>query len=103
LPPAMADELGDLLREFEDVIEDFEKGPACQYEQHLEELKKKAGHSVYDSGIDELESTSTSPGSSLSSSEEDLNTPANTYPAKAKLGDTQELEEFIADLDKALE
>ncbi|NXX48096.1 RGCC protein, partial [Tricholaema leucomelas] len=102
-PPAMADELGDLLREFEEVMEDFERGPACQYEQHLEELKKKAGHSVYDSGIDELESTSTSPGSSLNSSEEDLNTPANAYPAKAKLGDTQELEEFIADLDKALQ
>ncbi|XP_054025564.1 regulator of cell cycle RGCC [Dryobates pubescens] len=99
----MADELGELLREFEEVMEDFERGPACQYEQHLQELKKKAGHSVYDSGIDELESTSTSPGSSLNSSEEDLNTPANTYPTKAKLGDTQELEEFIADLDKALE
>ncbi|NXG72803.1 RGCC protein, partial [Baryphthengus martii] len=103
LPPAMADELSDLLREFEEVMEDFDRGPACQYEQHLEELKRKAGHSVYDSGIDELESTSTSPGSSLNSSEEDLNTPANTYPSKAKLGDTQELEEFIADLDKALE
>ncbi|XP_068008008.1 regulator of cell cycle RGCC-like [Melanerpes formicivorus] len=99
----MADELGELLQEFEEVMEDFERGPACQYEQHLQELKKKAGHSVYDSGIDELESTSTSPGSSLNSSEEDLNTPANTYPTKAKLGDTQELEEFIADLDKALE
>ncbi|NXQ85524.1 RGCC protein, partial [Nyctibius grandis] len=103
LPPAMADELGDLLREFDEVMEGFERGPACQYEQHLEELKRKAGHSVYDSGIEELESTSGSPGSSLSSSEEDLNTPANPYPPKAKLGDTQELEEFIADLDKALE
>ncbi|KAM9600529.1 regulator of cell cycle RGCC-like isoform 1-T1 [Morphnus guianensis] len=103
LPPAMADELSDLLREFDEVMEDFDRGPACQYEQHLEELKRKAGHSVYDSGIDELESTSTSPGSSLNSSEEDLNTPADAYPSKAKLGDTQELEEFIADLDKVLE
>ncbi|NXL35860.1 RGCC protein, partial [Glaucidium brasilianum] len=103
LPPEMADELSDLLREFDEVMEDFDRGPACQYEQHLEELKKKSGHSVYDSGIDELESTSTSPGSSLNSSEEDLNTPANDYPSKAKLGDTQELEEFIADLDKVLE
>ncbi|XP_010185347.1 PREDICTED: regulator of cell cycle RGCC-like, partial [Mesitornis unicolor] len=98
----MADELSDLLREFEEVIEDFGKGPARQYEQHLEELKRKAGQSVYDSGIEELESTSASPGSSLSSSEEDLNTPAGAYPQKAKLGDTQELDEFIADLDKAL-
>ncbi|XP_040470493.1 regulator of cell cycle RGCC-like [Falco naumanni] len=99
----MADELSDLLREFDEVMEDFDRGTACQYEQHLEELKKKAGHSVYDSGIDELESTSTSPRSSLNSSEEDLNTPANAYSSKAKLGDTQELEEFIADLDKVLE
>lgn len=58
LPPAMADELSDLLREFDEVMEDFDRGPACQYEQHLEELKRKAGHSVYDSGIDELESES---------------------------------------------
>ncbi|KFR08345.1 Regulator of cell cycle RGCC, partial [Nipponia nippon] len=101
--PAMAEELSDLLREFDEVMEDFERGPACRYEQHLEELKRKAGHSVYDSGIDELESTSASPGSSLNTSEEDINTPANAYPSKAKLGDTQELEEFIADLDKALE
>ncbi|NWX81522.1 RGCC protein, partial [Nothoprocta pentlandii] len=102
-PTALPDDLSDLLREFDEVIEDFDRGPACQYEQHLEDLKRKAGHSVYDSGIDELESTSTSPRSSLNSSEEDLNAPATTYPAKAKLGDTQELEEFIADLDKALE
>ncbi|NXA93461.1 RGCC protein, partial [Melanocharis versteri] len=102
-PPAMAEELSELLREFDEVMEDFDRGPASQYQQHLEELKRKTGHSVYDSGIDELESASTSPGSSLNSSEEHLNTPAGTYPAKAKLGDTQELEEFIADLDKALE
>uniref|UniRef100_A0A8C4KCN4 Regulator of cell cycle RGCC-like n=2 Tax=Dromaius novaehollandiae TaxID=8790 RepID=A0A8C4KCN4_DRONO len=102
-PTALPDDLSDLLREFDEVIEDFDRGPACQYEQHLEDLKRKMGHSVYDSGIDELESASTSPGSSLNSSEEDLNAPANAYPSKAKLGDTQELEEFIADLDKVLE
>ncbi|NXN96709.1 RGCC protein, partial [Rhinopomastus cyanomelas] len=102
-PPAMADELGELLREFEEVVEDLAKGSARPYEQHLEELKTKVAPSLYDSGIDELESIGTSPGSSLNSSKEDLNTPASTYPSKAKLGDTQELEEFIADLDKALE
>ncbi|NXI76257.1 RGCC protein, partial [Rhipidura dahli] len=104
LPPAMAEELSELLREFDEVMEDFDRGPASQYQQHLEELKRKAGQSVYDSGIDELESASTSPGSSLNSSEEHLNTPADPCPTKAaRLGDTQELEEFIADLDKALE
>uniref|UniRef100_A0A8B9GCZ6 Regulator of cell cycle RGCC n=1 Tax=Amazona collaria TaxID=241587 RepID=A0A8B9GCZ6_9PSIT len=97
--PAMADELRDLLREFDEVMEDFDRGPTRQYEQHLEELKRKAGTTVYDSGIDELESD-------LNSSEEDLNTPASRldcFSPPAKLGDTQELEEFIADLDKVLE
>ncbi|XP_061301531.1 uncharacterized protein LOC133265244 isoform X2 [Pezoporus flaviventris] len=51
----MADELCDLLREFDEVMEGFDRGPARQYEQHLEELKRKAGTRVYDSGIDELE------------------------------------------------
>lgn len=58
MPPAMAEELSELLREFEEVMEDFDRGPASQYQQHLEELKRKAGQSVYDSGIDELESES---------------------------------------------
>ncbi|NXC38581.1 RGCC protein, partial [Penelope pileata] len=102
-PAAMCDDLSDLLREFDEVLEGFDRGPTSQYEQHLEELKRRAGHSVYDSGIEELESTSTSPASSLNSSEEDLNTHSSAGPSKAKLGDTQELEEFIADLDKALE
>ncbi|XP_061228052.1 uncharacterized protein LOC133222403 isoform X2 [Neopsephotus bourkii] len=51
----MADELRDLLREFDEVMEDFDRGPTRQYEQHLEELKRKAGTRVYDSGIDELQ------------------------------------------------
>ncbi|XP_006118165.1 regulator of cell cycle RGCC-like [Pelodiscus sinensis] len=99
----LADDLSDLLREFDEVIEDFDKGEVCQYEQHLEELKRRMLPSVYDSGIEEIESTSTSPRSSLNSSEEDLNVSAGAACAKAKLGDTQELEDFIADLDKVLE
>ncbi|NXE10705.1 RGCC protein, partial [Lophotis ruficrista] len=102
-PPAMAEELRDLLQELDQVMEDFERGPACCYEQHLEEARRRAAHGPCHSGLDEPQSASTSPGSSLSSSEEDLNTSADAYPSKAKLGDTQELEEFIADLDKALE
>lgn len=58
LSPEMAEELSELLREFDEVMEDFERGPASQYQQHLEELKRKVGQSVYDSGIDELESES---------------------------------------------
>uniref|UniRef100_A0A8C0HGY3 Uncharacterized protein n=1 Tax=Buteo japonicus TaxID=224669 RepID=A0A8C0HGY3_9AVES len=106
-PPAvLVFSLSDLLREFDEVMEDFDRGPACQYEQHLEELKRKAGHSVYDSGIDELESKSG--GRDLSSSKLELvwrngRDLMVCFSLLAKLGDTQELEEFIADLDKVLE
>ncbi|KAH0630748.1 hypothetical protein JD844_003931 [Phrynosoma platyrhinos] len=68
--------LDDLLMEFDQVVQDFDKGAPSQYEHHLAELKRQALPSTYDSGIDDLET---------------------------KLGDTQELEEFIADLDKVLE
>uniref|UniRef100_H0Z3H7 RGCC protein n=1 Tax=Taeniopygia guttata TaxID=59729 RepID=H0Z3H7_TAEGU len=91
-------ELSELLREFEEVMEDFARGPASQYQQHLEELKRKAGQRVYDSGIDELESES---GAGREEPWGGWCLPG--WELRAKLGDTQELEEFIADLDKALE
>ncbi|XP_042336440.1 regulator of cell cycle RGCC-like [Sceloporus undulatus] len=99
--------LDDLLIEFDQVVQDFDKGAPSQYEHHLAELKRQTLPSAYDSGIDDSESSSASPGSSLNTSEEDLNTPntlttTSSY-SKAKLGDTQELEAFIADLDKVLE
>lgn len=54
----LTDDLSDLLREFDEVIEDFDNGEACQYEQHLEDMKRRTVSSMYDSGIDELESES---------------------------------------------
>ncbi|XP_053129301.1 regulator of cell cycle RGCC-like [Hemicordylus capensis] len=97
------DDLDNFLAEFDQVVQDFDKGEPCQYQQHLEELKRRTLPSIYDSGIDDSESNSTSPGSSLNTSEEDLNTPASVSYSTAKLGDTQELEDFIADLDRVLE
>ncbi|XP_061454108.1 regulator of cell cycle RGCC [Rhineura floridana] len=99
------DYLDDFLVEFDQVVQDFGRREPSQYEQHLEELKRRTLPGMYDSGIDESGSSSTSPGSSLNTSEEDLNTPptATTHSSRAKLGDTQELEEFIADLDRVLE
>ncbi|XP_048370458.1 regulator of cell cycle RGCC-like isoform X2 [Sphaerodactylus townsendi] len=94
-------DLDDFLLEFDQVVQDFGKRGPSQYEQHLEELKRRTLPSLYDSGIDDSESHSTSPGSSLNTSEEDLNTP--TSCSTAKLGDTRELEDFIADLDRVLE
>ncbi|XP_060105414.1 regulator of cell cycle RGCC-like [Heteronotia binoei] len=95
--------LDDFLLEFDQVVQDFDKGEASQYEQHLEELKRRTLPSLYDSGIDDSDSNSTTPGSSLNTSEEDLNIPATTTCSTAKLGDTRELEDFIADLDRVLE
>ncbi|XP_062997785.1 regulator of cell cycle RGCC-like [Elgaria multicarinata webbii] len=99
------DYLDDFLTEFDQVVQDFDKGAPSQYEQHLEELKKRTLPSMYDSGIDDSESNSPTPGSSLNTSEEDLNTSTalTASDSKAKLGDTHELEEFIADLDRVLE
>ncbi|XP_063169702.1 uncharacterized protein LOC134504427 isoform X2 [Candoia aspera] len=65
--------LDDFLVEFDHVVQDFEKRVFSQYEPHLEELKKKVSSSMYDSGIDDSESKSASLGSSLNTSEEDLN------------------------------
>ncbi|XP_044308715.1 regulator of cell cycle RGCC-like isoform X1 [Varanus komodoensis] len=114
------DYLEDFLMEFDQVVQEFDKGEHSQYEQHLEELKSRTlpGTSseelkkpppprVYDSGIDDSASEGNSPslGSSLNTSQEDLGSsahPAAPY-SQAKLGDTHELEEFIADLDRALE
>ncbi|KAG8144728.1 hypothetical protein E2320_013177 [Naja naja] len=61
--------------------------------------------SLYDSGTDDSGSKSISPGSSLNSSEEDLRAgvaSSQTPSSTAKLGDTRELEAFIADLDQIL-
>ncbi|XP_074057129.1 regulator of cell cycle RGCC-like [Macrotis lagotis] len=98
------EELHCLLRELDEVIEDFDNGSSSRYGEHLEELKQKngLGLGVYDSGIDEAESTNPSPGSSLNTSEENIHMPATSSVPKAKLGDTKDLEKYIADLDKEL-
>ncbi|KAJ6653512.1 hypothetical protein lerEdw1_009092 [Lerista edwardsae] len=97
------DDLEHLLTEFDQVVQDFDQGGPCQYEQHLAELKRRPLPSLYDSGIDDSGSNGTSPGSSLNTSEEELSTAAAPSCPTARLGDTQDLEAFIADLDRALE
>uniref|UniRef100_H3B8F5 Uncharacterized protein n=1 Tax=Latimeria chalumnae TaxID=7897 RepID=H3B8F5_LATCH len=105
------DELDDLLQEFDTVVQDFHspiEKRHFQYDEHLEKLKRKNVSSISDNGVEEFDSGRSSPGSSLNSSEESLNT-ITLQPApkdllnppshkKSKLGDTRELGEFIADL-----
>ncbi|XP_018584814.2 regulator of cell cycle RGCC-like [Scleropages formosus] len=103
-------ELSEVLFEFDAVIEDFSSPVERRhfsYEEHLRKMKRLSGSSAGDS--DSAESFGRH---SFSFSDEKLNSPAVFSPVcvspstpfpKAKLGDTKELEDFIADLDKTIE
>ncbi|XP_023667321.1 regulator of cell cycle RGCC [Paramormyrops kingsleyae] len=100
-------ELGELLQEFQDVVEELrDSAPAAPnvYQEHLVRAKRRAGVSdgVSDSGIDSDQSREQSPGSSLNTSEEELSTAGMNVTQRAKLGDTSELQSFIDNLDKEL-
>lgn len=98
-------ELGELLQEFQDVVEEL-KAPS-QSKQHayqhvLLEAKSRTGLGE-DSGVEDSDySSETSMGNSLNTSEEELHTAGGTLAPKAKLGDTSELESFIDMLDREL-
>ncbi|CAG5991803.1 unnamed protein product [Menidia menidia] len=98
-------ELGELLQEFQDVVEEL-KAPAqskCHVYQHvLHEAKSRTGQGD-DSGVEDSDySSEASMGNSLNTSEEELHTAGITLAPKAKLGDTKELESFIDMLDREL-
>ncbi|XP_038632003.1 regulator of cell cycle RGCC-like [Scyliorhinus canicula] len=91
-----------LLNEFNTVMEDLScpTNNGVQYEEHLNQMKMSSAIAA-DSGIDDSDSTGSSAGSSLNCSIEKLNS-VDTTTSKAKLGDTRDLEDFIADLDQTL-
>ncbi|XP_069752140.1 regulator of cell cycle RGCC-like [Narcine bancroftii] len=97
------EEFDALLSEFNGVIDDL-SCPArtgAQYEDLVNQKTRMGVTGAVDSGIDDLESTRSSAGSSLNCSVEKLNS-MDTTTTKAKLGDTKDLEDFIADLDQTL-
>ncbi|XP_055071823.1 regulator of cell cycle RGCC isoform X1 [Misgurnus anguillicaudatus] len=108
------DDLSAVLCEFDAVIEDFTSPVEkrhFRYDEHLKTMKRRSSASVSDSGISDSESAESLNRNSLSCSDEKLNSPtvftssSNSPLAaspKPKLGDTKELEDFIADLDKTL-
>lgn len=109
------DDLDDVLCEFDAVIEDF-KSPVekrhFRYDEHLKTVKRRSSASVSDSGISDSDSAESLNRNSFSFSDERLNSPTALSPTaatppllspKPKLGDTKELEDFIADLDRTLE
>ncbi|XP_015414932.1 PREDICTED: regulator of cell cycle RGCC [Myotis davidii] len=115
LDSAAAGDLTDALCEFDAVLADF-ASPFHErhfhYEEHLERMKRRSSASVSDSsGFSDSESADSFYRNSFSFSDEKLNSPTDSTPAllspavtprKAKLGDTKELEDFIADLDRTL-
>uniref|UniRef100_A0A8D3AHE5 Regulator of cell cycle n=1 Tax=Scophthalmus maximus TaxID=52904 RepID=A0A8D3AHE5_SCOMX len=109
-------ELSDALCEFAAVIEDFTSPVEkrhFRYDEHLQTVKRRSSASVSDSGISDSESAESLNRNSFSFSDERLNSPTvfsprpaseiSASPFAAKLGDTKELEDFIADLDRTLE
>ncbi|XP_067852718.1 regulator of cell cycle RGCC-like [Heptranchias perlo] len=96
------DEFDAVLNEFNEVIEDLScsANTGVLYEKHLDQMKRMGATSAGDSGIDDSESAGSS-ASSLSCSVEKLNSVGTATP-KAKLGDTRELEDFIANLDQTI-
>ncbi|XP_028250379.1 regulator of cell cycle RGCC isoform X2 [Parambassis ranga] len=120
------DDLNDVLCEFDAVIEDFTSPVEkrhFRYDEHLKTMKRRSSASVSDSGISDSESAESLNRNSFSFSDERLNSPTVLSPTmlsptvfspttpsphpllspKPKLGDTKELEDFIADLDRTLE
>ncbi|XP_069389668.1 regulator of cell cycle RGCC [Paralichthys olivaceus] len=106
-------DLSDVLCEFDAVMEDFTSPVEkrhFRYDEHLKTVKRRS--SASDSGISDSDSAESLNRNSFSFSDERLNSPTVFSPGatspplmspKAKLGDTKELEDFIADLDKTLE
>ncbi|KAM4702227.1 regulator of cell cycle RGCC isoform 2-T2 [Discoglossus pictus] len=108
------DDLNEVLCEFDAVIADFSSPfnkRRFRYDEHLQTMKRRSSASISDSGISDSESADSLYRNSFSFSDEKLNSPTLSSPTlspvdtprKAKLGDTKELEDFIADLDRTLE
>ncbi|XP_038658702.1 regulator of cell cycle RGCC [Scyliorhinus canicula] len=98
-------ELSAVLCEFNAVIEDFtspRNKRHFRYDEHLRCMKRRNSTSISDGGTSDSDSTDSLQGNSFSFSDEKLNS-STLSSSKAKLGDTKELEDFIADLDRTLE
>ncbi|XP_008326095.1 regulator of cell cycle RGCC isoform X1 [Cynoglossus semilaevis] len=110
-----AEDLNDVLCEFDAVMEDFTSPTEkrhFRYDEHLKTMKRRSSASVSDSGISDSESAESLNRNSFSFSDERLYSPTSLSPIasspplmspKPKLGDTKDLEDFIADLDRTLE
>ncbi|XP_072252052.1 regulator of cell cycle RGCC [Leuresthes tenuis] len=95
-------ELGELLQEFQDVVEEL-KAPSQSKRHTYQHVLHEAKRQGDDSGVEDSDySSEASMGNSLNTSEEELHTAGITLAPKAKLGDTKDLESFIDMLDREL-
>ncbi|XP_015237027.1 PREDICTED: regulator of cell cycle RGCC-like [Cyprinodon variegatus] len=95
-------ELGDVLQEFQDVVEEL-KAPSESKHHSYQHVLHEAKNRIDDSGVEDSDySSGASMGNSLNTSEEELYKAGTTLALKAKLGDTDELESFINMLDQEL-
>ncbi|XP_012716767.1 regulator of cell cycle RGCC-like [Fundulus heteroclitus] len=95
-------ELGDVLQEFQDVVEEL-KAPSESKHHSYQQVLREAKSRTDDSGVEDSDySSGASMGNSLNASEEELHKADTTLALKAKLGDTDELESFINMLDQEL-
>ncbi|XP_061548046.1 regulator of cell cycle RGCC isoform X2 [Phycodurus eques] len=104
-PVADAGDLDDALGEFDAVIEDFTsplEKRHFRYDEHLRTAKRRSSSGGASDTDTDTDSADWLNRTSLSLSDERLHSPSAMSP-KPKLGDTKELEDFIADLDKTLE
>ncbi|XP_007548531.1 PREDICTED: regulator of cell cycle RGCC-like [Poecilia mexicana] len=93
-------ELGDVLQEFQDVVEEL-KAPSESKHHSYQRVLHDAKSRIEDNGVEDSDySSGASMGNSLNTSEEELHHAGTTL--KAKLGDTDELESFINMLDQEL-
>uniref|UniRef100_A0A3P9M0V1 Si:dkey-27i16.2 n=1 Tax=Oryzias latipes TaxID=8090 RepID=A0A3P9M0V1_ORYLA len=95
-------ELGELLQEFQDVVEELKTPSQSKhsYQNVLHEAKNRTGLGE-DNTVEDSDYSEASMGNSLNASEEELHTAGLTLAPK-KLGDTSELESFINMLDQEL-
>uniref|UniRef100_A0A096LUN5 Si:dkey-27i16.2 n=1 Tax=Poecilia formosa TaxID=48698 RepID=A0A096LUN5_POEFO len=96
-------ELGDVLQEFQDVVEEL-KAPSESKHHSYQRVLHDAKSRIEDNGVEDSDyskCSGASMGNSLNTSEEELHHAGTTLKA-AKLGDTDELESFINMLDQEL-
>uniref|UniRef100_A0A3B5QT57 Si:dkey-27i16.2 n=2 Tax=Xiphophorus TaxID=8082 RepID=A0A3B5QT57_XIPMA len=74
-------ELGDVLQEFQDVVEEL-KAPSESKHQHYQRVLHEAKSRIEDNGVEDSDYSGASMGNSLNTSEEELHHAGTTLALK---------------------